>query len=952
MSARADSEAEMNQAQGARLLELLRLLSRELHPEGTFEQFGLGDSLERDFGLDSLARVELAARIERDFGARLPDEAFSEAETPRELLRYLSSAPRAQAGGGAAVAAAAPRPAEAVEQAPLTVQTLVEAFDWHVQRHPERVHITLYGEHETPEDITYRGLADESRAFSAGLAARGIGPGERVALMLPTGREFFVAFYGALRAGAIPVPLYPPARPAQLEQHFKRIAGIVTNCGAVLFVTFEQAKPFAQLLHVQSATLRHVASVPEVLAADGAAPAHRAAARDTAFLQYTSGSTGSPKGVVLSHANLLANLRAMGAAARVSSTDTFVSWLPLYHDMGLIGACLGAMLYAFPLVLMAPLAFLARPARWLWRVHRHRATITAGPNFAYELCLTKIRDSELEGLDLSSLRLAFNGAEAVSPDTVERFCERFARYGLRREAITPVYGLAESSLGLAFPPLERGVLIDRIDRAAFQSLGVARRAREGDPLPMRIVSCGGALAAHSIRTVDAGGREVGERAQGRIQFRGPSATAGYFENPEQTARLYQEGWLNTGDLGYLAGGELYITGREKDIIIRGGHNIHPQELEEAAAEVKGVRRGGVAVFAAGDARTGTERLIVLAETREARPEERARIVAEINHLAVDLIGLPADEVVLARPRTVLKTSSGKVRRAACRTLYERGELGTGERPPWLQLTRLALEAAGVRARRGLRHWTEVLWGVRAAAAFGLLAPVAWSLLALTRDETRARRIARGGARLLLRLCGALPRVEGAERLGAEPQAIVVTNHASYLDGFVLTAALPPRTVFVAKSELAGQRIAGTVLRRLGSVFVERVDVVRGVEDRHALERRARGGVAPLIFAEGTFRREPGLLSFRMGAFVAAAAAGLPVVPVVLRGTRAMMPDGIWFPRPAPLEVLVCEPIRPDGSDWHAAIRLRDRARQAIYERLGEPDAASARIDFRELRGKA
>jgi 1-acyl-sn-glycerol-3-phosphate acyltransferase len=942
---------EAGDGHGERLLALLRELARELHPqEGGFEQFGSGASLERDFGLDSLARVELAARIERELGVRLPDEAFSAAETPRDLLRFLASAPGAPQGAPAPIPA--PLPGEAVEPAPLSVRTLVEAFDWHLERHPERVHIALYGEHETPEDITYRALADQSHAFAAGLAARGVGPGARVALMLPTGREFFVAFYGALRAGAIPVPLYPPARPAQLEQHFKRVAGIVANCGAALFVTFEQAKPFAQLLRVQGGALRHVARVAELLEPGGAAPAHHAAARDTAFLQYTSGSTGSPKGVVLSHANLLANLRAMGAAARATSTDCFVSWLPLYHDMGLIGACLGSMLFAFPLVLMAPLAFLARPSRWLQRVHRHRGTVTAGPNFAYELCLTKVRDEEIEGLDLSSLRLAFNGAEAVSADTVERFCERFARYGLRREAITPVYGLAESSLGLAFPPLERGVWVDRIERAAFQSLGVARPARESDPRPMRVVSCGGALAGHSIRVVDAGGREVGERVQGRIQFRGPSATAGYFENPAETARLREAGWLNTGDLGYLARGELFVTGREKDIIIRGGHNIHPQELEEAAGEVKGVHRGGVAVFAAGDERTGTERLIVLAETRESRPEERGRIAAEINHLAVDLIGMPADEVVLARPRSVLKTSSGKVRRAACRALYERGELGAGERPAWLQLARLALEAASTRARRRLLRWAEIAWGLRAVAAFAVVAPIAWALIAMTSDEARARGVARRAARLLLRLWGAMPRVEGGERIGAEPHAILASNHASYLDGVVLTAALPPRSAFVAKSELLSQRMAGTLLRRLGAVFVERVDVVRGAQERYAIEERARAGVAPLIFPEGTLRREPGLLSFRMGAFVAAAAAGLPVVPIVLRGTRAMMPDGVWFPRPAALEVLVCEAVRPDGSDWHAAIRLRDRVRQTIYERLGEPDAASARIDFRELRAKA
>ena len=936
---------------GARLLGLLRVLARELHPQDVgIGALGLDHSLERDYGLDSLARVELAARIEQAWSVRLPEEAFSEAETPRDLLRFIGSAPAAEPVAPEPAVAPALAP-EAVDQAPASVQTLTEAFDWHFAHHPQRVHITLYGERDAPEEITYGALAEGARAFGAGLAARGVAAGERVAIMLPTSREFFIAFYGALRIGAIPVPLYPPARPAQLEQHFRRIAGIVANSGAQLFVTIEQAKAFAHVLQVHAGSLRHVATVAEVLDADGAPPAHRAAPGDTAFLQYTSGSTGRPKGVVLSHANLLANLRAMGAAARVSSADTFVSWLPLYHDMGLIGACLGSMLFAYPLVLMSPLAFLSRPARWLRRIQQHRGTLTSAPNFAYELCLTKLSDSELEGLDLGSLRLSFNGAEAVSADTIERFCERFARYGFRREAMTPVYGLAECCLGTAFPPLGRGALVERLDRAHFQGHGIARLAREDDPRPLRVVACGRALAGHALRVVDQRGRELGDRVQGMVQFAGPSATSGYFENPDETLKLIDGDWRNTGDLGYLASGELFITGRAKDVIIRGGHNIHPMELEEAAGEVKGVRHGGVAVFAASDARTGTERLVVLAETRETKPEERARIVAEINHLAVDLIGMPADEVVLALPRTVLKTSSGKIRRAACREFYERGALGAERRPAWLQLALLAAEGVAGRMRRALRRAGELLWGGWAWTSLVLVAFPAWLLIAATRSEARARAIARGAARLVLALWGATPRVDGAERLAPGLNAVVVSNHASYLDGLLLSAALPARIAFVAKRELAPQLFAGTLLGRLGSLFVERVDVARGVEDHRAIEACARAGIAPLVFPEGTLRREPGLLPFRMGAFVSAVTAGAAVVPVVLRGTRSMLPDQIWFPRPGRLEVLVCEPLVPDGADWHAAIRLRDRAREAILARAGEPDAARARVDFRALAGR-
>lgn len=941
-------------ANGAQLLELLRGLARELHPKDpAIERLALDHSLERDYGLDSLARVELAVRIEQALGVRLPEEAFSEAESARDLLAIVDSAPRPVEGTPApgAAPAEAPREAPAAEHPAPAVETLTDALDWHLARHPERTYITLYGERDAPEQISFGALGEEAGAFAAGLAARGVAPGERVAIMLPTSRGFFVAFYGALRAGAIPVPLYPPARPAQLEQHFRRIAGIVADSGARIFVTIEQAKTFAHVLQAHAEALAEVATVEEVLNADGAASAHRAAPGDTAFLQYTSGSTGRPKGVVLSHANLVANIRAMGAAAQAGPADVFVSWLPLYHDMGLIGACLGALLFGYPLVLMSPLAFLSRPERWLRRIAHHRGTLTSAPNFAYELCLAKLSERELEGLDLSSLRLAFNGAEAVSAETAERFSERFARYGLRREAMTPVYGLAEACLGVSFPPLGRGLLIDRVERAALQRLGIARPARAGDPLPLRVVACGRALPGHRIRIVDAKGREVDERVEGRVQFSGPSAASGYFENAEETARLIDDGWRNTGDLGYLASGELYLTGRAKDLIIRGGHNIHPVELEDAVGEVSGIRRGAVAVFASAARGTG-ERLIVLAETRETRDEERARIVGEVNRLAVDLVGMPADEVVLAPPRSVLKTSSGKIRRAACRELYERGALGAGHRPAWLQLAQLELEGLWGRAARALRRARARLWGAWAWTSLVLVMLPAWLLIAATRREARARAIARRGARLVLALWGASPEVEGAERLEHSMNAIVVSNHASYLDGLLLTAALPPRVVFVAKRELAPQRFAGTLLRRLGTLFVERIDAARSVEDHRAIEQSARAGLAPLVFPEGTLRREPGLLPFRMGAFVAAAQAGVAVLPVVMRGTRSMLPDGVWVPRPARLAVWVGEPIAPEGSDWQAAIALRDKAREAILARSGEPDAPEARVDFRTLGGGA
>lgn len=924
-----------------RLLALVRALARELKPGGRdFSAFGCDHHLERDYGLDSLARVELFARIERELGAKLGEAAFA-AETPADLLRLIE--------GAAAPTAALPAvpPAQTFTDfvpAPDELPTLTAVLDWHVSHQPERSHIVLLGEDGNEDAISYARLAAAARAVAAGLLARGAPPGSRVALMLPTGLDFFAAFYGALYAGCVPVPLYPPARPAQLEEHLRRIAGILANAGARWFVADPRARAFAQALADKCPTLAGIVSIAELAGPETAASLPPAAAGDLAFIQYTSGSTGDPKGVALTHANLLANIRAMRLAAQATPADVFVSWLPLYHDMGLIGAGLGSMVVGFPLVLMSPLAFLARPARWLEAISRHRGTLSAAPNFAYEICANKLSDADLAGLDLSCWRMACNGAEAVSPVTLERFAARLASCGLCRESLAPVYGLAECSVGLAFPPPGRGPRIDFVARRALADDGIAQPVSEDAPhaQAQAVPGCGHALPGHEIRIVAAAGpagRVLPERRVGRIQFRGPSATAGYFDNPAATAKLFDGDWLNTGDLGYLADGELFVTGREKDIIIRGGHNIHPQELEEAVGRIAGVRAGNVAVFAATDASAGTEGLVVLAEMRTADAAAQTSIRSEIERLAVDLTGLPADDVVLAPPGTVLKTSSGKLRRAACRAAYERGELLRRPPPPWRQAVGVALGAARARLRAAWRHAIGRLWSLWAWLVFALLAPPFWLLIALGPTLRLRRAAARAGARLALAAGGILPRVSGLENLPGDGPVVIVANHASYLDGMVLTAALPARFGYVAKQELLGHPFSATPLRSLGAAFVERFDAARGVEDSQAIEERLVDGDALAFFPEGTFEEAPGLLPFRMGAFLAAARTGARIVPVTLSGTRTLLPDQRRWPRYSPLQVTIHPPLHPTGTDWKAALALRDAARAAILARLGEPDAA-------------
>ena len=754
----------------AELLAILRELVEELHPRSRGRvEVGLDRRLDRDLGLDSLTRMELLSRLEARFQVGLPVSPVAEAETPRDLLRILE--------GAAGSSHRARTPLEASPEPPLGsaaglvppagTGTLVDALEWHVAHHRERVHVRLLDDSGGSTVLTYGGLYDGARRMAGGLAARGLEPGQSVAIMLPTGLEYLQAFFGVLLAGGVPVPIYPPARLSQLEDHLRRHARILDNARARWLVTFTPALAVSRLLSAQIDALRGVLDVDELLRFALPERVWSPAPADVAFLQYTSGSTGSPKGVVLTHADLLASLDAMHQALEIDGNDVFVSWLPLYHDMGLIGAWLGSLCYAMPLVLMSPLVFLARPVRWLEAIHRYRATLSGGPNFAYELCVRRIGEPELEGLDLRSWRVAFNGAEPVSPDTQDRFAARFSPFGFDPKAITPVYGLAEATLGVAFTPVGRGPRYDHVDREEMQQRRHARALPEPGASSLTFAGSGVPIPGFEVRTVDDAGRETAERRVGRIQFRGPSATSGYFRDPEASRALFDGDWLESGDLGYVAGGELFITGRVKDLIIRGGRNVYPYELEQAAGEVEGVRRGCVAVFGSEDRSSGTERIVVVAETREEEPGRRLAMARAIEAAALAHLGSPPDQVVLVPPYTVLKTSSGKIRRRATRELYEQGRLGARSGPLAFQVLRLGLSAVVPQARRHFGRALEAGYAGWFWLATGLVGLVAWPAAVLGRSPRRARALVCLLARALLLLTGLRLRVEGGLKAGAK-----------------------------------------------------------------------------------------------------------------------------------------------------------------------------------------
>ncbi len=930
------------------LVKVIYDLCMELHSGHILvDNITLDNSFDKDLGLDSLSRVELISRVESEFKLALPEQIFAEAETPRDLLRAMQGKHTDYMD----VSAIKQQSLESdkISDVPSHVQTLVEMLEWHVEHHPDHPHIQFYQDDGNGEIITYVQLKEGAERVASSLQQYGLKMGDSVAIMLPTSSEYFFSFFGILMAGGIPVPIYPPARASQLEDHIVRHTKILGNCLANILITVPEAVSLAHLLKSHVPNLEQIIPASELLTSSGSVIRPVLHGDDIAFIQYTSGSTGDPKGVTLTHANLLSNIRAMGEVVNASSKDVFVSWLPLYHDMGLIGAWLGSLYFAAKYVVMSPLSFLARPQRWLWAIHHYRGTLSASPNFGYEYCLNRVKDSDFEGLDLSSWRAAFNGAEAVSPETLTRFIEHFKPFGFNHKAMMPVYGLAESSVGLTFPPLDRGILIDNIKRDTFMRTGKALPSKEDDEHPLNFVSSGMPLRGHQIRVVDNASNELPERQEGELQFKGPSSTSGYFRNANKSQKLFDGEWLNTGDLAYIANGELFITGRVKDIIIRAGRNIYPDELEKAISNIPGIRKGCVAIFGSSDTKTATERLIVIAESRSEDPNEKSKLRLEINALASDLIGTPLDEIVLAPPGSVLKTSSGKIRRDASRQMYERGEIGKKGRGVIWQITRLSISSVLPQIRRIINYIKASAFAMYGWFVFIVVLPFTW-LGAVLLPSYELRWKAMGiSARLLAKVTSIPIKVVGMKNFPRTSGSyVIVLNHASYIDSFVIAATLPGPFHFVAKSELSEGFLTRLPLNKLHAHFVERFDISKSVEDTQQLLDVLKSENKLLFFPEGTFTRIPGLQQFHLGAFKAAADTGTKVIPIAIRGSRSILRSGSWFPRHGSITVTIGEAIDPEkivkesgkNKSWDLAIELRENARSFILRNCGEPDLSS------------
>jgi acyl-CoA synthetase (AMP-forming)/AMP-acid ligase II len=535
---------------------------------------------------------------------------------------------------------------------------------------PEHECLALVDRHGGEQRVRLGELWQRARSVQTALAARGVGPGSSVLIVMPTGVELLAAYIGSLLAGAVPGLLATPSnRVADARVYARRVGAIIENAqAAVLYCDAAVAEVLGEVADVLAATGTALLSPADV--ADGQPPPPIAFGAPDAVVtvQYSSGTTGNPKGVLLTHRALLNNIRAMRDGMRLTAGEASVNWVPLYHDMGLMGAFLLPLLCGCPIVLIPTMEFMRDPALWLRAIHAYRGALSWAPNFAYALCASRIPDAELAGLDLSAWRIAITAAEPALATTIAAFARRFAPYGFRPETMTPAWGLAENVVMATLHAVDQVPRIERIDR---RTVAAADRAQavSGEREAISTVSVGRCLSGCEVQVRDPAGAALPERGVGTIWLRSNCLFTGYRRNPALTAQTLVEGWLDTGDRGYLSDGELFFVSRDKDLIIVGGEKYAPHDVEEVINQVPGVREGCAAAFGVLNEEIGTEEVAAVIETRATDPIELAALRDRVRQAVTRVTGLALRHVLLVPPGGVEKTTSGKLARLATRRRY-------------------------------------------------------------------------------------------------------------------------------------------------------------------------------------------------------------------------------------------------------------------------------------------
>ncbi len=550
----------------------------------------------------------------------------------------------------------------------LEAKTLCEVIQHRAIYQKDKLYCTLVEPHGE-KSITFGELHDHADQYGRAMRSFGLEIRERVAIMLPTSMEFLFSYFGAMLAGLVPAAISPPFMPRGIEFFAKEKAEMLKRIGASALIASKQGKKTAAAIKNSVPGIKH-SLTPEDMEQcscnqnlDGVI-----SSKDMAMIQFSSGSSGKPKGIILTHSNLMNNIKAVHLAMGTTPEDVNVSWLPLYHDMGLIGCVCGALFAGCHLVLMSPTMFMSSPLFWLRVMHQKSGTISVAPNFGYQLCVDRARELDVGKIDLSAWRCALVGSEMVTENTLAGFVEKFIPFGFRKETFMPVYGLAEATLAVCFTPPNTGPLIDQVNLRGLVTKGIAEPAGNGEG-NISFVSVGKHIPGVEVKVVDQTGTEVDERIQGKLLVRSPSVMVGYFNDPMATREVLRDGWLDTGDLAYRVNDYIFVTGRSKDVIIKAGRNYNPEYIEQTVWSVPGIRKHSVVAFGVLSREKGTENIVVIAEARVHKKEEVGKLVLAIKQAVSRRVELTPDEVVIVQPQTIPKTTSGKVRRALCRRLY-------------------------------------------------------------------------------------------------------------------------------------------------------------------------------------------------------------------------------------------------------------------------------------------
>lgn len=537
------------------------------------------------------------------------------------------------------------------------------------EREPDRVSVTLQHPNQPDFHITYRELIERSNDYAAAYARAGVKPGDVVILILQHGKDLVYSFWGAVLLGAIPSMMPFLTEKLSPERYRADLAALFSHSHPKGVVTYPEFEADVKMLATESGY-----SACEVFITDripqqekldlSSLPGMNAAETDIVLLQHSSGSTGLQKGVALSHRAIFNHLDAYGESIRLTRDDVIVSWLPLYHDMGLIACFLLPILRGVHVVQMSPFDWVRAPWRLLRTISDYRGTLTWLPNFAYNFCAQKIRDRDLEGVDLSSWRASINTSEPVRFKSHEMFYERFKSYGLKFETLQTSYGMAENVFAATQNDLSKLPYVEEIDRESFIADKVARPAFDGRPA-IQMMSCGQPIPNTAIRVVDSKGHDVPERHVGEIVLKSNCMLTGYYNRADITKKAFLPGgWYMSGDYGYMVNGEVFVAGRKKDMLIVGGKNVYPQDLEALACEVPGVHPGRTVAFGLFDESQGTEEVVIIAEVDSEDEAEHERVADEIRKHVTKNSAIAARYVRVVGPKWVLKTSSGKVARSA------------------------------------------------------------------------------------------------------------------------------------------------------------------------------------------------------------------------------------------------------------------------------------------------